>query len=203
MHTLWVYEALGNILVSIVSDSHFGKRPGAGDMTILGSQFLLHVTEDARSSSYNFHNTVPRSFPRLIFILWECHVAEKSDFTCCTYRGGFFWEFVTKGIATQEALPSRPLAAERGAPQTLLHLGAGRPPNGARRPAAFSPAPKRKNRTIWQRQRYDVAEREREREKEIRERSSWHVWEVWPCQSQQETPKPASRSAGSRENTET
>ena len=32
-----VREALGNMLTSIITNCHFGKRPGAGDMTILGS----------------------------------------------------------------------------------------------------------------------------------------------------------------------
>ena len=40
---LWVYRAYGDILTSIVSHSHFWKRPGARDMTILGSHVGLHL----------------------------------------------------------------------------------------------------------------------------------------------------------------
>ena len=43
--SLWVYVALGNILSSIVSNSHFGKRPVASDMMIFGLHFLLQITE--------------------------------------------------------------------------------------------------------------------------------------------------------------
>ena len=39
----WVYRALGNILKSIVSNSHFGKRPGARDMTILRCHVGAHI----------------------------------------------------------------------------------------------------------------------------------------------------------------
>ena len=42
--SFWVGRALGNMLTSIVSNSHFGKRPVARDMTICGSHFLPHVT---------------------------------------------------------------------------------------------------------------------------------------------------------------
>ena len=41
---LWVNGALGDILSSIVSNSHFRKRPVARDMTIFGSHILPHVT---------------------------------------------------------------------------------------------------------------------------------------------------------------
>ena len=37
--SFWLGEALVNMLTSIVSNSHFGKRPGARDMTIFG--FML------------------------------------------------------------------------------------------------------------------------------------------------------------------
>ena len=40
---LWVYGALGNILISIVSNSHFGKRPGARDTTIFESHADPHI----------------------------------------------------------------------------------------------------------------------------------------------------------------
>ena len=45
----WVDAAFGNILSSIVLNSHFGKRPVARDITIFGSHFLPHVTEHVDS----------------------------------------------------------------------------------------------------------------------------------------------------------
>ena len=36
--SFWVREALCNMLTSIVSNTPFGKRPGARDMTVFGSQ---------------------------------------------------------------------------------------------------------------------------------------------------------------------
>ena len=41
--SLWVHEALGDMLTSIVSNSHFGKRPGARDMTIFGCHVGPHI----------------------------------------------------------------------------------------------------------------------------------------------------------------
>ena len=40
---LWLCEALGDILTSIVSNSYFGKRPGAREITTFGSivSFML------------------------------------------------------------------------------------------------------------------------------------------------------------------
>ena len=49
LHALWVWEALGDILTSIVSNSHFGKRSVARDITIFGFYCLLHVTNNACS----------------------------------------------------------------------------------------------------------------------------------------------------------
>lgn len=46
---LWVYEALGNILTSMVSSSHFAKQPVALGMTIFGSHVLPHVTNNVDS----------------------------------------------------------------------------------------------------------------------------------------------------------
>ena len=43
--SLWVYGAFGNILISIVSSSHFGKRPGSRDITVLGVHDDPHVSE--------------------------------------------------------------------------------------------------------------------------------------------------------------
>ena len=39
----WRCEALGNMLTRIVSNSHFGKRPGDRDMTILMSLIGPHI----------------------------------------------------------------------------------------------------------------------------------------------------------------
>ena len=64
---LWVYRAVGDILTSIVSNSHFAKRPAARDMTICGSHFLPHVTNHASSYWWNFHNSTPRPSAGLIF----------------------------------------------------------------------------------------------------------------------------------------
>ena len=41
--SFWVCEALGNILTTIVSNSHFGKRPGPRDMTIFESHVGPHI----------------------------------------------------------------------------------------------------------------------------------------------------------------
>ena len=38
-----VYQTLGDVLTSIVSNSHFWKRPGARDMTILGAHVGSHI----------------------------------------------------------------------------------------------------------------------------------------------------------------
>ena len=46
---LWVCAAIGIILISNVSYSQFGKRLGAGDMSIFGSYFPLHVTNNVFS----------------------------------------------------------------------------------------------------------------------------------------------------------
>ena len=42
-------EALAAILTSIVLNSHFGKRPGAGDMTVCSPPFLPHVNNKVLS----------------------------------------------------------------------------------------------------------------------------------------------------------
>ena len=53
-HPFWVCEALGNIWTFIVANSHFGKRPVAGDMTMCGSHFLPYVNEYVLSYWWNF-----------------------------------------------------------------------------------------------------------------------------------------------------
>ena len=40
---MYLHEALGNILTSIVSNSHFWKRPGARDMIVFGSHVSPHI----------------------------------------------------------------------------------------------------------------------------------------------------------------
>ena len=45
LDALWKHQALGNLLTSIVSNSRFGKRHGAQEITICGSHFVSHVTE--------------------------------------------------------------------------------------------------------------------------------------------------------------
>ena len=47
--SLWVHDALGNMLTSIVSNPHFGKRPGTRHMTSCSSHFLPHVTNNVFS----------------------------------------------------------------------------------------------------------------------------------------------------------
>ena len=47
----WVRAALGNILTSIVSNSHLGKRLVDRDMTISGSHVDPHVSADVGSYS--------------------------------------------------------------------------------------------------------------------------------------------------------
>ena len=46
---LWVYRSLGDMLSIVVSNSHFGTRLGARDMTILGSHVGAHVIESVNS----------------------------------------------------------------------------------------------------------------------------------------------------------
>ena len=42
----WVWWPNGNILTSIVSNSHFGKRPGTRDMTISGPNVGPHFSHN-------------------------------------------------------------------------------------------------------------------------------------------------------------
>ena len=44
--SFWVERTLDMILTSVVSNSHFGKRPVARDMTIFGSNVGPHVSEN-------------------------------------------------------------------------------------------------------------------------------------------------------------
>ena len=68
---IWVLEALGDILISIVSNSRFGKRPGVCDMAIFWFHFLPHVTSNVFSYWLNFHNLAPRPSARLNFVFWS------------------------------------------------------------------------------------------------------------------------------------
>ena len=47
--SFWVQGTLENILISIVSISHFGKRLWAQGMTILGSHVGTHILNRMRS----------------------------------------------------------------------------------------------------------------------------------------------------------
>ena len=46
MGALWVYQALGCILTSIVSNSHFGKRLVAQDMILAAFDGKFHEKKD-------------------------------------------------------------------------------------------------------------------------------------------------------------
>ena len=60
----WVYRALWDMLNIIVSNSHFGKRPAAREMTTLGS----HVgSQSANYHWWNFAISAVRPFPGWIF----------------------------------------------------------------------------------------------------------------------------------------
>ena len=48
----WVRMALGNMLTSIVSNSHFGKRLVARDMTIFGCHVGRRVSENVNSADF-------------------------------------------------------------------------------------------------------------------------------------------------------
>jgi len=65
---------LGNILTSIVSNSLFGKRPGARDMTMFRSHVGLHVSENLTFFKYLFQNSTARPSQGLIFgqLLLSC-----------------------------------------------------------------------------------------------------------------------------------
>ena len=49
LRSLWVHEALGDLLISIVSNAHFGKQPRAPDITIFSLHCLPHVTKNVFS----------------------------------------------------------------------------------------------------------------------------------------------------------
>ena len=87
---LWVRGAIHNILTSIVSNSHFGNRPIARDMTICWS----HVGPRASENVYlidDFARTRPPSHLQGRFLVFHyCHVDEKSDSVCTTYGGWIF-----------------------------------------------------------------------------------------------------------------
>ena len=67
--------ALGDMLTSIVSNYHFGKRPGARDITIFSIHALYHVNNKICS---------------LLMIFDYCQVGEKSEFGYTTYGGSHF-----------------------------------------------------------------------------------------------------------------
>ena len=61
LETLWGYGALDDILTSIMSNSNW-EMALARDMTIFGSHFLFHVTENAYSYQW-FTTRTPMPFP--------------------------------------------------------------------------------------------------------------------------------------------
>ena len=46
---VWYNQEASNMLHSIVSNSHFGKRPIVEDLTTLGSHVGAHVSESVNS----------------------------------------------------------------------------------------------------------------------------------------------------------
>ena len=65
--SLWVHEALGAMLTSIVSNSRFGKRPGAWDITIFSLPFFPHVTSSVFCYWWNFRISGRRPSLGLLF----------------------------------------------------------------------------------------------------------------------------------------
>ena len=65
-----VEGSLDNIITSIVPNSLVGKRPGARDMTILGSHVGSHVGDNVSYYWWLFHNSVARLSPGLMFNVW-------------------------------------------------------------------------------------------------------------------------------------
>ena len=89
--TFWVSGALGNISTSTVSNSYFETRPVAREMSIFGSHFLPHVTENVNCCRF-FKDAAARPSPGLILSLsllpYGCEIrfcvppTEKGTFLC-------------------------------------------------------------------------------------------------------------------------
>ena len=109
----------------------------ARDMTIFGSHLLFHVTGNAYS--YQWFTARPPCHFHDLFWAFISAMRVRNPILCAPLTGaGCFGEFATKGIATQHACPLDRSLGEVAAPQTPLHLAAGRPPGGVgRRPALF------------------------------------------------------------------
>ena len=97
-----LYEALGDTLASIVSNSHLGKRPGALGMTIFVSHSFPHVTDNIflllKFSEVGDQAISRADFVTLIIVMW---VKSPILFVPST-EGGIF-----EGIAARGALPHR------------------------------------------------------------------------------------------------
>ena len=90
----WVYWALGDMLNSIVSNSHFGKRPTAWVMTIFGYHVGAHVSESVSSYSWNFAISGTRPSPELIFCFLLLPCGWEIGIWVYHLRRGTVWEFV-------------------------------------------------------------------------------------------------------------
>ena len=89
---LWVYGALGDILTSIVSNSHFWKRSEARDMTIFGRLLIgtLLMGTSHPSLSYPLSPTLlPLPFLRTVsalMCLTSCRISWVSNVKQSTQR---------------------------------------------------------------------------------------------------------------------
>ena len=90
--SLWVCEAIGSILSCIVSNSHFGKRPAAGDMSICSRNFHGHVTNNVMPYCWNFRISGPRPSPGLTFGLWLHPYDWETRILVHLRRGSFLWK---------------------------------------------------------------------------------------------------------------
>ena len=79
--------ALGNIITSIVTNSHFVKWLVARLLIIFGSHVASHVSEHVDSYQLFFPKSAARRFPGPVFFFDYCHMDEKSDFVRTTYGG--------------------------------------------------------------------------------------------------------------------
>ena len=78
--TLLGEGGLGNILTSIVSNSHIGKRLVARDTPICGSHVGTHVSKNVNYYWCVFHKSTAKPFG----VLYYCHASEKPNFVCTT-----------------------------------------------------------------------------------------------------------------------
>ena len=69
VNPFWSRGAHDNILTSFVSNSHFGKRSVARDMTIFGSHVGPHLSKNANSDFCFFQNWAAKPYHGLVFNL--------------------------------------------------------------------------------------------------------------------------------------